>query len=245
AGREMARAIVKGGYTKIGFLGTKMPLDHRARKRFEGFTEALAKVMRDVLEVCAFAGTWLLPIMPTKAREILQAVGLSPDDAPDRLAAFARGERLLDALTEGAPLKHGDPIFPRHTEMPAAIAELFAEAEDDADAPLPDIDWIEFGDFTKVQLKVGHVVEAGAHPDADKLLVLKVDVGERRPRTICAGIKSKFAPEALVGRKVVVVVNLKPRKMRGIPSEGMILAAGDKEVVDLVSVNADPGETVR
>jgi methionyl-tRNA synthetase len=172
-------------------------------------------------------------------------VGLSPEHASDRLEALVRGERILDVLTEGAPLALGDPIFPRHTEMPAVIAELFAPEDDPADAPLPDLDWIEFPDFAKIQLRVGHVLEAGPHPDADKLLVLKVDIGEVRPRTICAGIKSKYAPEDLVGRKVVVVANLKPRKMRGIVSEGMMLAAGDKEVVDLVSVDADPGETVR
>ncbi|MEN0067547.1 MAG: methionine--tRNA ligase [Myxococcota bacterium] len=215
-------------------------------KNKAGETEALAAVMRDVLEVCAFAGLWLLPVMPTKAAEVLRAVGLSPDEAETKLRALVQGESQLDVLTEGQPLAPGDPIFPRHVEMPPLIAELLApEEEDEGDIELPDLDWIEFPDFAKIQLRVGHVLEAGLHPDADKLLVLKVDIGERRPRTICAGIKAVFQPEQLVGRKVVVVANLKPRKMRGIVSEGMILAAGDKQVVDLVSVEAHPGETVR
>ena len=89
------------------------------------------------------------------------------------------------------------------------------------------------------------MLTAEPHPDADKLLVLTVDIGEERPRTIVAGIKSRFSADELVGRKVVVVANLAPRKMRGVMSEGMLLAAGAKSVVDLVGVNADPGEVVR
>jgi methionyl-tRNA synthetase len=113
------------------------------------------------------------------------------------------------------------------------------------ETPVAEPAWIEFTDFAKVALRVGKVVEASAHPNADKLLVLKIDLGEDKPRTICAGIKSKFTPESLVGRNVVVVANLKPRMMRGIASEGMILAAGGAEVVDLLTVDAAPGDTVR
>ncbi len=214
----------------------------------KGDTEALAVVMRDVLELCALAGVLLRPVMPTKASELLGKLGLG-DDAVQAAVARLVGstEGALRLLTPGTAIAAGDPLFPRHREMPAAIAERLAPAQevDPADLPLPEMDWIEFPDFTKVQLRVGHVVEAADHPKADKLLVLKVDVGEARPRTICAGIKSRFSPDELVGRKVVVVVNLKPRKMRGIASEGMILAAGDKEVVDLLSVEADAGEVVR
>ena len=83
------------------------------------------------------------------------------------------------------------------------------------------------------------------HPNADRLLVLTVDIGEESPRTIVAGIANKFSPEELVGRQVVVVANLKPAKLRGIESQGMLLAAGGKEVIDLVSVNAAPGSIVR
>ena len=104
---------------------------------------------------------------------------------------------------------------------------------------------ITFDDFQKLNLRAGKVLTAEKHPNADRLLVMTVDVGEEAPRTIVAGIATKFAPEELVGRSVVVVVNLKPAKLRGIVSEGMILAAGGQDVVDLVSVNAEPGEIVR
>ncbi|MBX2800556.1 MAG: methionine--tRNA ligase [Myxococcales bacterium] len=211
-----------------------------------GQTEALAAVMRDVLEVCAVAAYALLPVLPTKAAELLAKLGLSADDADQVLATLAKGDGVLDLMSRSTGLSTGDPLFPRFREMPTQIAALFAEEDDvdDAEVPLPDIDWIEYGDFAKLQLKIGKVLEASDHPDADKLLVMKVDVGEARPRTICAGIKSVFAPEDLVGRTVVVVANLKPRKLRGIPSEGMILAASGEAVVDLVSAKAEPGNTV-
>ncbi len=86
---------------------------------------------------------------------------------------------------------------------------------------------IEYADFQKVSLKVGKIVSAERIPKADKLLKLAVDVGEGTPRTIAAGIAEAYPePEALVGRNVVVVTNLKPRTMRGIESRGMLLAAG-------------------
>ena len=108
-----------------------------------------------------------------------------------------------------------------------------------------EVQFITYDDFAKVQLRAGRVLAAERHPKADKLLLLKVDVGEREPRQIVAGIAAKYGPDELVGRQVVVVVNLAPRKIRGQLSQGMLLAAGSEEVVGLVGVDADPGEIVR
>jgi methionyl-tRNA synthetase len=222
-----------------------------------GRHDELRAVMRDVLEINALAAVLLAPVLPTKAPELASRLGTTVEALAAKLAA---GAAPLCLLEPGARLTLGDPLFPRFDELPPAIAALFtpppaaappapkeAPVSDakPADAPLPEMAWIEFPDFQKVALRVGKVLEASAHPNADKLLVLKVDLGEARPRTICAGIKSKFTPEQLVGRNVVVVANLKPRVLRGVPSEGMILAAGGEEVVDLLSVNAAPGDTVR
>ena len=109
------------------------------------------------------------------------------------------------------------------------------------------MDLITYDDFAKLQLGTGKVVEAGAHPNADRLLVLKVDVGEEEPRMIVAGIASRYQPEELVGRTVVVVMNLKPAKLRGIVSEGMILAAGGGDVQGLATIDEEvaPGVVVR
>ena len=85
--------------------------------------------------------------------------------------------------------------------------------------------YIDITDFTKVQLRVGEVLTADRIPKADKLLLLSVDVGEDKPRTILAGIAEHYTPEEMVGKKIAVVANLKPRKMRGHESQGMLLAA--------------------
>jgi tRNA-binding protein len=86
---------------------------------------------------------------------------------------------------------------------------------------------ISFDEFAKVDLRVAKVVEASAHPDADRLLVLKVDDGSGTPRQICAGIKGHYAPADLVGKSIVIVANLAPRKIRGQESNGMLLAGSD------------------
>jgi methionyl-tRNA synthetase len=85
--------------------------------------------------------------------------------------------------------------------------------------------FIDITDFTKVELRVGEVLTAARIPKADKLLLLSVDIGEEKPRQILAGIAQYYEPDQLVGRKIAVVANLKPRKMRGYESQGMLLAA--------------------
>src|SRR3954466_6311128 len=85
---------------------------------------------------------------------------------------------------------------------------------------------ITYDDFAKLELRVATIVEAKVHPNADKLLVLQVDLGGEK-RQICAGIKAYYAPEQLVGKQVVVVANLDPKPLRGEMSQGMLLAATD------------------
>nr|BFD59404.1 methionine--tRNA ligase [Bdellovibrio sp. CKG001] len=102
---------------------------------------------------------------------------------------------------------------------------------------------IEFADFDKVDLRIGQVIEAEEIKEADKLLRLKVDIGEGQIRQIISGIKAAYKPEQLVGRKVLVCVNLKPRKMKFGMSEGMILAAGTGGS-DLFVLSADDGAQV-
>lgn len=89
----------------------------------------------------------------------------------------------------------------------------------------PKDDFITIDDFLKVDLRVGTILSAEKLPDADKLLLFKVDIGEAEPRQLLAGLAEYYEPEKLVGRKVVVVANLKPRKMRGLESQGMVCAA--------------------
>jgi methionine--tRNA ligase beta chain len=107
-----------------------------------------------------------------------------------------------------------------------------------ADAPKPQDDLISFNDFTKIKLRVGKVVEASDHPNADKLLVMKIDLGDEQ-RQICAGLKGYYSPEELVGKNLVIVTNLAPRMMRGQQSQGMLLAAVTKGQAQVVVLSPD------
>jgi methionyl-tRNA synthetase len=106
---------------------------------------------------------------------------------------------------------------------------------------------VSIDDFGRVQLRVGKVLTAQAVPKAKKLLHLSVDLGEAQPRSIVAGIAEAYAPDQLVGKQVIVVANLAPATIRGIRSEGMILAAGDEAIVGLSALDRDvpPGTRVR
>lgn len=86
---------------------------------------------------------------------------------------------------------------------------------------------IPFDEFAKVDLRVARIVKAENHPSADKLLRLQLDDGSGTPRQICAGIRGHYQPESLVGRLIIIVANLEPRKIRGEESRGMLLAASD------------------
>jgi len=227
----------------------------------QGNTERLSTVMRHVLETCLVASTLLLPVMPTRAAELLQRVGANPEHADTLLRELIERSSAgidLEQLTVGNKLTLGDPLFPRFRELPSGIQALFTQEEPikkpkskpkkpqaSLDKGNTEMDYCTFDDFSKIQLRAGHIQTADKHPNADRLLVLTVDVGEETPRTVVAGIANKFSPEQLVGRQVVVVTNLKPAKLRGVESQGMLLAAGGKEVIDLVSVDAQPGSIVR
>lgn len=107
---------------------------------------------------------------------------------------------------------------------------------------------IQYDDFAKIELKIATIVEAKAHPNADKLLVLQIDLGDEK-RQICAGIKAHYQPEQLVGKQIVVVKNLAPRPLRGEISHGMLLAATDAATGNVVllgpSVPVAPGSGVK
>jgi methionyl-tRNA synthetase len=101
--------------------------------------------------------------------------------------------------------------------------------------------------FQQVELRVGTVVEAAPHPNADRLLVLRIDLGEPEPRQIVAGIRAHYEPAALVGTQVVVVANLAPATLRGVESRGMLLAASAEGTLAVVRPAAPlpPGAVVR
>jgi methionyl-tRNA synthetase len=109
---------------------------------------------------------------------------------------------------------------------------------------------INYDDFAKLDLRVGKVIEIKNHPNADKLYVASVDLGGGQVRQVIAGLRPYIAPEGLIGRNVIVVANLEPRKMRGLESQGMLLAASymegpDRKVVILTTdLPVPPGSTI-
>ena len=130
------------------------------------------------------------------------------------------------------------------TAAPAAPAKPKAKA---GEAPAAPAGAISIDDFARVELRVGKVLSAVPVPKAKKLLHLSVDLGEAQPRSIVAGIAEAYAPDQLPGKQVIVVANLAPATIRGIRSEGMILAAGDEVIAGLSALDRDvpPGTRVR
>ncbi|MDH4282535.1 MAG: methionine--tRNA ligase subunit beta [Myxococcales bacterium] len=107
--------------------------------------------------------------------------------------------------------------------------------------------FIEIEDFAKVDIRIALVQAAEKVEKSNKLLKLTVDAGEAQPRQIVAGIAEHYAPEDLVGRRVLIVANLKPRKLMGLESQGMVLAASDDNGLSVVGVDKDvePGARVK
>ena len=102
------------------------------------------------------------------------------------------------------------------------------------------VTYLEFETFMKVNLRVGRITKVEDHPNADKLYVVSLDDGTDRVRTICAGLKGYYSPSEMEGKLVVFVENLKPRPLRGVTSEGMMLAADDgHDTVRLVTIDGD------
>ncbi len=227
----------------------------------------LAQVSYVVLESLRFLSVMLWPFMPDKCDALRAQLGLPK-------IALAVGDAqwpgAFGALRAGTPIAPGAPLFPRidddaraalfeklgvTTKAPAA-AEAPAKKAKAAKAPKEKpvtseneemAGLITIDDFAKVKLKLGKVLVAERAPNSDKLLRLEVDCGEGKPRQILAGIAEHYAPEALVGRSIVVVANLAPRKMRGLVSEGMVLAASDANGLSVLGVDKDiaPGSEVR
>ena len=143
-------------------------------------------------------------------------------------------------------VKKGKPLFPR-IDVEKELEELEKMKEsneiDDENIPLELKPEIVYDDFDKIDLRVGEIIKAEKHPKADKLLVFQVKMGTEK-RQIISGVAEHFAPEEMVGKKVAVVANLKPRKLRGLESKGMILFADNGDKLELVETDSKDGEVI-
>jgi methionyl-tRNA synthetase len=199
---------------------------------------ALDSVLFHAAEALRLTAVTLAPVLPKSAQTIWEQLGLDGAAADQRLDALAWSNVL-----EGKNIRPGGALFPRLdpkeilNKLDAAAGAATPAADSGAGAPTaaspvaPIDPPITIDDFAKIDLRVGTVLEAERVKGADKLLRLVVDIGIEK-RQIVAGIATAYTPEALVGRKVVIVANLQPRKLRGLESNGMVVAAslehGDK-----------------
>jgi methionyl-tRNA synthetase len=217
--------------------------------------QILSAVLYRAVEALRWLCVLLHPVMPEASQEIYSQIGLTEnlahlDPAKLRWGDLKEGTRIgevkplfpridkkkvmseiekgneqtgthateADAVPGSAVAEETKPAPPMRgaTEADAVPGALQAEAESN---------FIEIGDFAKIDLRVGEILTAERVPKSDKLLRFTIDLGEDKPRQVLAGIAEHYDPEKMIGRKVVVVANLKPRKLRGFESQGMILAA--------------------
>ncbi|NDV24817.1 methionine--tRNA ligase [Desulfovibrio sp. JC022] len=202
----------------------------------------LGTVMYVLLENMRKIAVHLWPVMPDASEQMLAQLGIK--FAPEKVNL--QGEiDVWGLLDPGSEVAKKSNLFPRvelSKEEPAPKkkeAKKSKKQSKQVKEEIPGV--IEFPDFQKVDMRVGTVLSVAKHPDADKLLLVKIDTGEDEPRQVVAGLAEFFKPEDLEGRQVVVVVNLKPRKLRGEVSQGMILAVRNGEEMQLLSVSAPVG----
>ncbi len=234
-----------------------------------GQTARLGQVVYTALEALRYLGLMLWPVMPDKASELLTQLGfdaLTPEEGVDLWPSdwgklpggietrpgkplFPRFEKEQEAaliaqlMPQPAPVSAdaGKASEPTTEARPAAAEAAKAPAatrptgaRDLSEKPCTTIDA-----FAGLDLRVGEVKLAERVPKSDKLLRLEIDLGPLGTRQILAGIGKHYSPESLVGRRLAVLANLPPRKMMGLVSQGMVLAAGDGEVLSFLSPERD------
>ena len=229
--RSVVRTVVEVSQSANQFLQSRAPW---AKVKSE--PEVAREDLSDAADVVALLAAFLWPIVPGVSERLFTQLGTAP------LTFEALRTPELPLLPRRRALGTPSPLLPRLEEAqvnqlvpPEELARLSggspaaqpaAKAGPQSGTAPAQAGEIDIDAFARVILKVGQVVAAERVPKADKLLKLTVDVGEAEPRTIAAGIADAYAPEGLVGRKVVVVANLRPRQIRGFASRGMLLAAG-------------------
>jgi methionyl-tRNA synthetase len=190
------------------------------------------EVLYNAAEALRLSAVHLYPVMPAKIGAFLEVMGTSAKDRFNEEGWFDWGY-----VKPGTKVGETDGLFPRIEISPA---------EETSQATLDLKPEISFEEFMKLDIRVGTIQKAEKHPNADKLLKLQVNLGVES-RQVIAGIAEQFTPESLIGKTVTIVVNLKPAKIRGEMSQGMILAAeDDKTISPLIPLNdVEAGSKVR
>lgn len=192
--------------------------------------------MHNLAEALRIVSILIYPFMHTTTEKIRTQLGVCQEVKWEDAFVF---EKL-----DGNRVQRGEAIFPRldiEKEL-KALDELKGNKEPE-NVPLELKPEIQFEDFDKIDLRVGTIISAEKHPDADKLLVFQVKM-DTEVRQVISGVAKDFSPEEMIGKKVIVVANLKPRKLRGMESKGMLLFAENGKKYEIVSTEAPDGNQV-
>lgn len=194
--------------------------------------DRLATVLYNLVEAIRFAAIALEPYMPSTSKKILDQINTDIRD--------------YDSLTTFGLYKEGTKVVEKPQQLFARLDPKEVEKKVNALNPkkveVKEENYISIDDFAKIELVVGTVEKCEKHPSADRLLVSQINIG-KETRQIVSGIADHFTPEEMIGKKVIVVANLKPAKLRGVESQGMILAGSKKKLLNLVTVENLPNGT--
>jgi methionyl-tRNA synthetase len=225
--------------------------------------EELNAVLYTAAECLRILSLYIYPVMPNTAKNVAGQLGLDINFSSPLL----RHEIRWGELQGGTKIRKGSSLFPRVESNKPQGAKTVSEAQTPPQSiPAPSITTtqgpavtsapvapmsvapaqITIDEFMKIQLKTAKVLSAERVPKSEKLLKLQVSLGNEQ-RQIVAGIGKKYTPDDLIGKTIVIVANLKPAKLMGVESQGMVLAAGDSEVHGLATIleEVDPGTKVK
>jgi len=218
-----------------------------------GDMQSLGRVLYSAAELLRIASGLLYPVMPAKMAELRAAIGLAEDEISPRIADLQQ----WGILQPGRECRPVGPLFPRAKKEPPAQTAPQKKGKPAAETPAgkkqpakpraeeAKADVIDIAEFARIDLRTARILEATPVEGADRLLRLRIDLGDEQ-RQIVAGIARHYSPEDLVGRTIVVVANLKPARIRGIESQGMLLAASSGDAMRLVTIDGDlpPGARI-
>ena len=221
-------------------LGNKYLADEEPWKLIKTDTERTQTVMFVALQIATALGILSEPLLPFTAKKLKSILNIVSSNS--EWEDISTKETLL---APGNRINKSELLFRKieDKEIEAQLQKLEATKQRNQTSKMtlsPQKDTISYDDFAKLDLRVGTIVAAEKMPKADKLIKLKVNTG-LDTRTIVSGIAQSFSPEEIIGKQVTVLVNLAPRKLRGVESQGMILMT-ENEKGKLVFVNPDEAE---
>ncbi|MBF1053699.1 MAG: methionine--tRNA ligase [Parvimonas sp.] len=212
----------------------------------EGQEDRLKTVIYNLLESIRIISGLIKPFMKETSSKINEQIGYS-DYSYEDLTKFGllkvgtkvcKGKNLFDRLDVDKEL---EIIVEKNSELIELRKKKNSGSNEEKEVVDEERELITIDDFAKVELKVGKIIDCQPHPKADRLLVSKIDIGDE-VRTIVSGIRKFYNEKDLIGKKVIVVTNLKPVNLRGVESNGMILAASDEENLSVLTVLNDVKE---